>query len=62
MEFRKMRLVRDSTESWMTVEAGEPLSLDEWEQVIQIDGLVGWRIDDFYVLCQQVLEDERWNW
>ena len=61
MEFRKMRLVRDSTESWMTVEAGEPLSLDEWEQVIQIDGLVGWRIDDFYVLCQQVLEDERWN-
>ena len=62
MEFRKMRLVRDSTESWMTAEAGEPLSLDEWEQVIQIDGLVGWRIDDFYVLCQQVLEDERWNW
>ena len=50
MDFRKMRIVRKSTESWMTVESDEPLSLDEWEQVIQIERLGGWRIDWFYVL------------
>ena len=61
MDFKRMRLMRDSTQSCMTVDSVEPLSLDEWEQVIQIEGLRGWRIDEFYVLCQQVLEDERWN-
>jgi hypothetical protein len=62
MDFWRMRLMRESTGSWLTVDSGEPLSLDEWEQVVQIAGLHGWVLDEFYILCQAILEDERWNW